>query len=73
MTEIDDIADEYFKRTRELLSNHPDDLRSFEELWADGRRRDAFVLATETANRLDLTRSAENKKADEAFFWAYMY
>jgi hypothetical protein len=73
MSEFDEIADAYFRHTRELLTNHPDDLRNFEEMWADGRRRDAYVLVTETTNRLDLTRSAECKKADKAFFWAYMY
>ena len=73
MSQLDDTADEYFRRTRELLANHPDDLRSFEELWAEGRRRDAYVLVTEATNRLDLTRSAACKKAGEAFFWAYMY
>jgi hypothetical protein len=73
MDNFDEIADEYLRQTRVLLSNHPDDLRMFEELWADGRRRDAYVLVTETTNRLDLAKSAENKKAEEAFFWAYMY
>ena len=73
MSQLDDIADEYLKQARGLLSGYPDDLRNFEELWADGRRRDAYVLVTETTNRLDLTRSAECKNADKAFFWAYMY
>jgi hypothetical protein len=73
MSQIDQLKDEYLRQIRYLLSDHPAELRVFEELWAAGKLREAYTFVMETAKKLDLKRSAESRKADEDFFWTYMH
>jgi hypothetical protein len=73
MNTIQQIRDEYLIQTRELLHNYPDELRAFEELWASGKLREAYISAMKAVKHLGLVRSQENKKADESFFWTHMH
>ena len=68
-----DYRSRYFNSSMELLNDYPDQQRAFEKLWSSGEIRKAYVFVTETVNGSNLTRSTENLKADEAFFWAYMH
>ena len=70
MTSFEELKANYLRSTRELLCDHSEELHIFEELWAADKLREAYLLATETARKLDLKRSAENDKADEDFYWA---
>jgi hypothetical protein len=63
----------YFRQTLELLRDYPQELRTFEELWAGGRVREAYISVTKAVEKLHLTRSPENLKADEDFFWVHMH
>jgi hypothetical protein len=73
MTLIEKFKEEYLKQTRELLSSYPEELHIFEELWTAGKLREAYIFVMESATKLDVKRSAENRKADEDFFWTYMH
>jgi hypothetical protein len=73
MSQIENSKEEYLRQMRVLLSSNPKELHILEELWATGKLREAYTFVTETANRLNLKRSAENRKADENFFWSYMH
>ena len=73
MSQIEQFKDEYLRQMRELLADHQEELRIFEGLWAAGKLRNAYAFVMETAKRLNLKRSAENRKADEDFFWTYVH
>jgi hypothetical protein len=73
MTELGKKEQDYFHQMRELLGALPDELQRFEELWAYGKYRDAYVFVTESVERHGLTRSPANRVADENFFWGHMY
>jgi hypothetical protein len=68
MSQIENYKEEYLRQTRVLLSDDPKELQIFEELWAAGKLREAYTFVMDTANRLNLKRSDENRKADENFF-----
>ncbi|MGO9134807.1 MAG: hypothetical protein ACLP8A_12295 [Methylovirgula sp.] len=73
MTDIEIVKKDFLNQTRELLSNHPKELRKFEDLWESGRLREAYVSVKEATEKLGLTPSRENRKTDEDFFWLYMH
>ena len=69
----EEIKEEYFKQTRELLRDHPEEIRAFDKLWATGRVREAYIMAMEAIEKLHVTRSPEYIKSAEDFFWVYMH
>jgi hypothetical protein len=68
-----DVELEYLEHTRELLREHPAELAEFENLWAAGKSRHAYVYVMNAVTRLGLTRSLAAAKADENYFGLYMY
>ncbi len=70
---FEQIKDEYLIQMRELLHNYPEELRAFEELWAAGKFREAYISVMQAVKNLGLVRSQKNTKADEDFFSRYMY
>ena len=70
---IEKIKEEYFKQMRHLLCNNPEELRTFEKLWAAGRLREAYIFVMQAIENFQLKPSPESKKADEDFFWMYMH
>ena len=69
MTATEKIKEEYLNHTRKLLRDHPDVLRGFEQLWLAGKLREAYLSADEAVSKLGMIMSAEQRKADEDFYW----
>lgn len=63
------IKEEYLNHTRKLLCDHPDVLRTFEQLWQVGKLREAYLCADEAIRKSGIVLSSEQQKADEAFYW----
>ncbi len=73
MDTIEKVKAEYFVQTRELLRNHPTELKTFEELWTAEKLTAAYIFAQEVTQKFCLVRSAASNKADEDFFWTFIH
>jgi len=69
---IQDAKDGYLRETRRLLSDHPTELRIFEELWEAEKYRQAYLVVDKAIRNLGLARTEEGEKADEEFYWTFV-
>ena len=69
MTTTEKIKEAYLNHTRKLLHDYPDVLRAFEELWQEGKLREAYLCVGETVQKVGIVLSSEQRKVDESFYW----
>jgi len=70
---VEEIKQEYLKEMRILLNDFAFELHAFEDLWAAGKLREAYVAVDKAIQTHQLVRTQKNRKADEDFFWTWMH
>ena len=68
----DQVRGEYFALTRELLRDHPTELPVFEQLWAAGKLREAYLLVNDTMHDRGVVLSPDYRKVDAEFYWLFV-
>jgi hypothetical protein len=51
------------------LKGYPDLLSSFDQLWWEGKFRQAYLCVDKAIRGFGLVLTAEERKVDEAFYW----
>lgn len=69
MKKMDAVKAEYLAQTRKHLGKCQTELHMFEELWAAGRLREAYLLVDETTRDRGLIQNREFRQAEEELFW----
>lgn len=72
MSKSESIKQQYLDQVRSLLGDERPEFLQFQNLWNEGRLREAYLFVDRWTRENGIEPSQEFKNADEAFYWDFV-